>query len=114
MSDLSTNNPKRLLNETAPGIMHGQDAHIVSMAPDLDKEVLRLRTGVEEILNMCLLERDAALQDSPMRAGEVAAFNLCAERLADLLEIYNLGDYNHDPAEPLPATKYDHRLNGDE
>lgn len=52
---------------------------------DLAQEVVRLRTGVERLLEMCLLERDAAFQDSPMRAGEVAAFNLCAERLTDLL-----------------------------
>lgn len=143
MTDLSTGNLERLLAEVSPGpwearsnyqdghtrpdtsyqmcdaagdyigIMHGQDAHITALAPDLDKEILRLRAGVEEILNMCLLERDSAFQDSPMRAGEVTAFNLCAERLADLLEAYNLGDQNYDHAEPLPVTNYDHRLNRD-
>lgn len=118
MTDLSTGNLERLLAEVSPGpwearsnyqdghtrsddsyqicdaagnylgIMHGQDAHVTVLSPDLTKEVLRLRAGVEELLNMCLLERDAAFQDSPMRAGEVVAFNLCAERLSDLLETH--------------------------
>ena len=61
---------------------------------DLAQEVIRLRAGVEQILEMCLLERDAAFQDSPMRAGEVAAFNLCAERLTDLLAAHILGDHD--------------------
>ena len=52
------------------------------MSTDYD----RLRAGVEQLLEMCLLERDAAFQDTPMRAGEVQAFNLCADRLTALLE----------------------------
>lgn len=52
----------------------------------LTQEVHRLRSGLEQIREMCLLERDAAFQATPMRAGEVNAFNLCAERLDDLLE----------------------------
>lgn len=113
MTDLSTGNLERLLAEVSPGpwearlnyqddisyqicdvagdyigIMNGQDAHLTALSSDLTKEVLRLRAGVEELLNMCLLERDAAFQDSPMRVGEVTAFNLCAERLSDLLETH--------------------------
>ena len=61
------------------------DLNLAAAAPELAQEVIRLRDGVEQILEMCLLERDAAFQDSPMRAGEVAAFNLCAERLAAIL-----------------------------
>lgn len=61
------------------------DLTLAAAAPELAQEVIRLRAGVEKILEMCLLERDAAFQDSPMRAGEVAAFNLCAERLTELL-----------------------------
>lgn len=108
MTDLSASNLKRLLAETSPGpwdarrdysetyhlfdaedeylgIMHDQDAHLTALAPELAQEVIRLRDGVERLLEMCLLERDAAFQDAPMRAGEVTAFNLCAERLTDLL-----------------------------
>mgnify|MGYP006867290968 CR=1 FL=1 len=58
---------------------------LAALAPQLAQEVLRLRAGVERLMEMCLLERDAAFQDAPMRAGEVTAFNLCAERLTDLL-----------------------------
>lgn len=61
------------------------DPQLAALAPQLAQEVLRLRAGVERILEMCLLERDAAFQDAPMRAGEVTAFNLCSERLTDLL-----------------------------
>ena len=68
------------------------DLTLAAAAPELAQEVLRLRAGVEQLLEMCLLERDAAFQDSPMRAGEVVAFNLCAERLTDLLDAHNLGD----------------------
>lgn len=52
------------------------------MSTDYD----RLRAGVEQIREMCLLERDAAFQDTPIRAGEVQAFNLCAEQLTALLD----------------------------
>lgn len=52
------------------------------MSTDYD----RLRAGVEQLREMCLLERDAAFQDTPMRAGEVQAFNLCAEQLDALLD----------------------------
>ena len=56
---------------------------------ELAHEVTRLRTGIEQILDMCLLERDAAFNDTPMRAGEVTAFNLCAEQLDNLLDNNN-------------------------
>ena len=52
------------------------------MSTDYD----RLRAGVEQIREMCLIERDAAFQDTPIRAGEVQAFNLCAELLDNLLD----------------------------
>ena len=61
---------------------------------ELAQEVTRLRTGIDQLLNMCLLERDAAFQDSPMRAGEVVAYNICAEHLDNLLETHNVE--NHD------------------
>lgn len=74
MTDLSTTNLKRLLDETSPGpweargyymdgeprpddsyqirsadgeylgIMHDQNAHLAALAPDLAQEVLRLRS----------------------------------------------------------------------
>ena len=54
-------------------------------APDMARELLRLRDEVEKLREMCLLERDAAFQETPMRAGEVEAFNICADQLTDLL-----------------------------
>lgn len=53
---------------------------------DLARELLRLRDGVEQLREMCLLERDAAFQETPMRAGEVGAFNVCADQLTGLLK----------------------------
>lgn len=118
MTDLSTSNLKRLLAEERRSLpemrwtykgaaassirhdypskheeMYGVKAELKVSPLDqaLAEEVIRLRAGVEQILEMCLLERDAAFQDSPMRAGEVVAFNLCAERLTNLLEAHNLG-----------------------
>ena len=55
-----------------------------ALAPELAQEVLRMRAGVERLMEMCLLERDAAFQDTPVRAGAVVAFGLCAEHLTDL------------------------------
>ena len=49
------------------------------------RELLRLHDEVEKLREMCLLERDAAFQETPMRAGEVEAFNICADQLTDLL-----------------------------
>ena len=54
-------------------------------APDMARELLRLRDEVEKLREMCLLERDAAFQETPMRAGEVGAFNVCADQLTGLL-----------------------------
>lgn len=71
------------------GIMHTPGADLAALAPDMARELLRLRDGVAKVLEMCLLERDAAFQDSPvlpMRAGEVTAFNICAEQLTNLLD----------------------------
>lgn len=61
-------------------------AHAAPMA----RELLLLRDGVEQLREMCLLERDAAFQETPMRAGEVGAFNVCADQLTRLLN----GDTN--------------------
>lgn len=69
--------------------LSGFNAELAALAPDMARELLRLRDGVENLREMCLLERDAAFNESPMRAGEVTAFNICAENLTDLLE----GDY---------------------
>lgn len=64
---------------------HAKWATHVAIRIGTARELLRLRDGVEQLREMCLLERDAAFQAAPMRAGEVQAFNLCAEQLTDLL-----------------------------
>lgn len=61
------------------------ERELENLAPDMARELLRLRDGVEKLREMCLLERDAAFQETPMRAGEVEAFNFCANRLTGLL-----------------------------
>lgn len=53
---------------------------------ELADENKRLRDGVKQLREMCLLERDAAFQETPMRAGEVGAFNVCADQLTGLLK----------------------------
>ncbi|MDK8469855.1 hypothetical protein [Corynebacterium accolens] len=55
---------------------------LAALAPQLAQEVIRIRDGVEQIREMCLLERDAAFQHTPMHA----AFNICAEQLTALLD----------------------------
>ena len=50
------------------------------------EELTRLRDGVEKLRELCLLERDAAFQDTPVRAGAVVAFGYCAEQLTNLLD----------------------------
>lgn len=113
MTDLSTSNLKRLLAEerrrlpsmqwtykgaASSSIHHDYpskheeiygvkaETEVIPLDPALAEEVIRLRAGVEQILEMCLLERDAAFQDTPVRAGAVVAFGVCAERLTNLLE----------------------------
>lgn len=79
MTDLSTSNLKRLLAETSPGpweargyymdgeprpddshqirsadgeylgIMHGQNAHLTALAPELAQEVLRMREALRDL-----------------------------------------------------------------
>lgn len=79
MTDLSTSNLKRLLDQTTPGpwhvwdayededyrpdtalqlhgadgeylgIMHGQDAHLAALAPELAQEVLRMREALQAL-----------------------------------------------------------------
>lgn len=53
---------------------------------EIIRELVRLHDGVERVQDMCLLERDAAFQETPMRGGEVTAFNVCAEQLDELLK----------------------------
>ena len=62
------------------------NTELIALAPDMARELLRLRDEVEKLREMCLLERDAAFQETPMREGEVKAFNICAEQLTDLLD----------------------------
>lgn len=128
MTDLTTSNLKRLINQSTPGpwkfdekqewehvagpeyppmltylehIVENSDGiplfgnsndkfledypgnlRLAALAPQLAEEVIRLRDGVEQIREMCLLERDAAFQHPPMHA----AFNICAEQLTALLD----------------------------
>lgn len=56
--------------------------NLAALAPELAQEVIRLRDGVEQIREMCLLERDAAFKLTPTHA----AFNICAEQLTALLD----------------------------
>lgn len=63
---------------------------------DLAKELTRLQAGMEQLRETCLSERDAAFNATPMRGVEVQAFNLCAERLSDLLD----GDAHDRPQYP--------------
>lgn len=109
MTDLSTTNLKRLLDQATPGpwrisltegisgLGFAEDFYqddplekanvtLAAAAPDLAQEALRMRGGVEQLLEMCLQERDAAFQDTPVRAGAVVAFGVCAEKLTNLLE----------------------------
>lgn len=65
---------------------HDAERELENLAPDMARELLLLRDGVEKVRKMCLRERNAAFHATPMRADEVEAFNLCAERLTDLLE----------------------------
>lgn len=53
---------------------------------DLARELLRLRDGVEQLREMCLLVRDAALHETPASEGAANAFNTCAKQLTELLE----------------------------
>ena len=111
MTNLTTTQLQRLLDQATPGpwvrawdnqhvlfnpdtdtVVHvefyddARNTELIAAAPDLAQEVLRLRTGVEQLLEMCLRERDAAFQDTPVRAGAVVAFGVCAEKLTNLLE----------------------------
>lgn len=52
---------------------------------EIIRELLRLRDGVENVQEMCLVERDVAFHASPIRSEEVHVFNFCAEQLANLL-----------------------------
>lgn len=70
----------------ALGKSYAAEDYLEDLAPDMARELLRLHDGVDKLREMCLLERDAAFHATPMRADEVEAFNLCAERLTDLLE----------------------------
>lgn len=59
---------------------------LANLAPQVVEELTRLRDGVEKLRELCLLERDAAFQDTPVRAGAVVAFGYCAEQLTNLLD----------------------------
>ena len=62
------------------------DPALVALAPDLARELLRLRDGVEQLREMCLLVRDASLHENPASEGAANAFDTCAKQLTELLE----------------------------
>lgn len=112
MTDITTANLQRLLGQATPGPWEvgdtnsdvitdqngdgvlwntdqaagwshrDEDVSLAARAPELAQEVIRLRDGVEQIREMCLLERDAAFKLTPTHA----AFNICAEQLTALLD----------------------------
>ncbi len=51
----------------------------------LEQQLDKQRAGIEQLRDLCLSERNKAFEATPMRAGEVQAFNFIAERLDDLL-----------------------------
>lgn len=61
-----------------PGVVH-------CTWTDLARELLRLHDGVEQAREFCLLERDAAFQETGEHAGVPSAYNNCADALTDLL-----------------------------
>lgn len=65
---------------------HPGNLRLAALAPDMARELLRLRDGVEQLREMCLLERDAARHETPARRGVANTFHTCAERLTNLLE----------------------------
>ena len=62
------------------------DFALIALAPDMARELLRLHDGVEQLREMCLLVRDAALHETPASEGAANAFNTCAKQLTELLE----------------------------
>lgn len=97
MTDLSTDNLKRLLAEATPGpwearrdysetyhlfdaedeylgIMHDQDAHLTALAPPLAQEVLRMRGELTK------------LQDEARYAAKFHATGPKAQRVLDALD----------------------------
>lgn len=61
------------------------DLELAAHAPEIAQHLVQQRTGIEQLRDVCLSERNKAFEATPMRAGEVQAFNFIAERLDDLL-----------------------------
>ena len=62
------------------------DRELIALAPDMARELLRLHDGVEQLREMCLLERVAAFRETGTHVGAANAYNNCAEQLTGLLE----------------------------
>lgn len=118
MTDLSTNNLKRLLAETSPGpweargnypdgnarpddsyqmsdaagdylgIMHGQDAYLAALAPELAQEVLRIRRR----LNKMVADLEAMDGDPQYLDIEQLFAAFTASNLRSVIGHQNLGD----------------------
>lgn len=120
MTDLSTSNLKRLLDETSPGpweargyymdgeprpddsyqmrdaagdylgIMHGPDAALAALAPDLAQEVIRMRTELTS-----LVEDLTSIHDNPEYSHmECLSALFTAMRLRNIIGHHNLGDHD--------------------
>ena len=119
MTDLSTSNLKRLLDEATPGpwtalatyddgaprpdttremraageylgIMHTPNAELAAAAPDLAQEVLRMRTEFTS-----LVEDLTSIHDNPEHSHMECLFALfTAMRLRNIIGHHNLGDHD--------------------
>ena len=61
------------------------DLELAAHAPEIAQHLVQQRTGIEQLRDLCLRERNKAFEATPMRAGEVQAFNFVVERLDTLL-----------------------------
>lgn len=62
------------------------DLKLAAHAPEIAQHLVQQRTGIEQLRDLCLRERNKAFNATPMRAGEVQAFNFVAEKLDELLK----------------------------
>ena len=62
------------------------DLELAAHAPEIAQRLIQQSTGIEQLRDVCLSERDKAFNMTPMRAGEVKAFNFVAENLDELLD----------------------------
>ena len=61
------------------------DLELAAHAPEIAQQLTRQSANIEQLRDLCLRERNKAFNATPMRAGEVQAFNFVAEKLDELL-----------------------------